>query len=173
MVLVQHRRAVATYPTRDRAEQAFKHLYCAGFPIARISVVSKESELLDQLEAAIRNKQLEDKTPPGKAPCAMITGSIVGALGGCLTSIGILSIPGVAPALAIGGAVGAALASTLAGAGIGLASGGVISTCNGLGVASDREIEGDRLSPEEYLLVINGTDEDVCRAEKLLTIKCQ
>ena len=171
MISVQHRRAVATFPSRDRAEQAFRSLYCAGFPIARISVVNKESELLDRLEAAIRNKRLGDMNRE-KAPCAMVTGSILGALGGCLTSIGILSIPGVAPALAIGGAVGAALASTLAGAGVGLASGGVIYACNCSGVASNRD-DSDRVTPQEYLVVINGTDEDVRRAEKLLAIKCQ
>lgn len=171
MISVQHRRAVATFPSRQEAEQAFKNLYCAGFPIACISVVNKETELLDQLEAAIRNKHLGDVTN-GKAPCAMVTGSILGALGGCLTSIGILSIPGVAPALAIGGAVGAALASTLAGAGVGLASGSVISACNCPGVASNRD-NSDRLTRQDYLVVINGTDEQVRRAEKLLAIKCQ
>lgn len=170
MVLVEQRRAIASFPNRDLAEQAFKNLYCAGFPIARISVVSKKSELLDRLEAAIREKRIEDTTV-GKAPCAMITGSMVGALGGCLISIGILSIPGVAPVLAISGTVGAALASTLAGAGIGLASGGVISACNCPGVAANRE--DDESTQEEYLLVINGTNEDVCRAERLLGMKCQ
>lgn len=168
MVSVQHRSTVGTFTTRADAEQALKHLYCAGFPITRLSLVSKDSELLQQLEEAIRKTHQSDK-PVVNAPCAMITGSILGALGGCLATIGILSIPGVAPALAIGGALGTALASTLAGAGIGLASGGVISVCNCPGVSS-QAIDGDRLTPEEYLIIVNGTEQQVQRAKKLLAI---
>lgn len=171
MVSVQHRSAVGTFTTRNAAEQALKHLYCAGFPITRISLVSKDSELLEQLSEAIRKTHSRD-TSASNAPCAMITGSIVGALGGCLMTIGILSIPGVAPAIAIGSAVGTALASTLAGAGIGLATGGVISVCNCPGVSSERAIDGDRLSPEEFLLIVNGTEQEVERAKKLLAISC-
>lgn len=171
MVSVQYRSAVGTFTTRSAAEQALKHLYCAGFPITRLSLVSKDSELLEQLEKAIRKTQSRDNPAPN-APCAMITGSIVGALGGCLMTIGILSIPGVAPAIAIGSAVGTALASTLAGAGIGLATGGVISVCNCPGVSSERANDSDRLSPEEYLVIVNGTEQEVQRAKKLLAISC-
>ncbi len=170
MVSVQERSAVGTFTTRSDAEQALKHLYCAGFPITRLSLVNKESELLEQLEEAIRKTQASRDTSATNAPCAMITGSIVGALGGCLMTIGILSIPGVAPAIAIGSAVGTALASTLAGAGIGLATGGVISVCNCPGVSSQRAINGDRLSPEEYLVIVNGTEQEVQRAKKLLAV---
>ena len=170
MVSVQYRSAVGAFTTRSAAEQALKHLYCAGFPITRLSLVSKDTELLEQLEEAIRKTQSRDNRT-SNAPCAMITGSMVGALGGCLMTIGILSIPGVAPAIAIGSAVGTALASTLAGAGIGLATGGVISVCNCPGVSSERANDSDeRLSPEEYLVIVNGTEQEVQRAKKLLAV---
>lgn len=171
MVFVQYRSAVGAFTTRSAAEQALKHLYCAGFPITRLSLVSKDTELLEQLEEAIRKTQSSRDNRSSNAPCAMITGSMVGALGGCLMTIGILSIPGVAPAIAIGSAVGTALASTLAGAGIGLATGGVISVYNCPGVASERANDSDeRLSPEEYLVIVNGTEQEVQRAKKLLTV---
>lgn len=171
MVLVQERCSVATFNCRHNAEQALKQLYCAGFPITRISLVSKDSELLEQLEEAIRKTQPRDTTVD-KAPCAMVTGSILGALGGCLMTIGILSIPGVAPAIAIGSAVGTALASTLAGAGVGLATGGVISVCNCPGVTSEREMDSARLHPEEFLIIVHGTEQEVERAKKLLAKTC-
>lgn len=171
MVLVQQRHTVGTFTCRHNAEQALKNLYCAGFPITRISLVSKDTELLEQLEEAIRKTQPRDTTV-GNAPCAMVTGSILGALGGCLMTIGILSIPGVAPAIAIGSAVGTALGSTLAGAGIGLATGGVISACNCPGVSSQRVMESDRLDPEEFLIIVHGTEQEVERAKKLLAKVC-
>jgi hypothetical protein len=166
MIVVQHRRAVGTFINRQEAEQALKRLYCAGFPINHISVVSKEVALLEQLDEAIGNTRAKDQAQVGTAPCAMITGSILGAIGGCLASIGILAVPAVAPVLAVG-ATGTALAATLAGAGIGLAGGGLVSACTS-GTTPDRAIESDRFFPEEYLVIVNGTDEEVHRAERLL-----
>jgi hypothetical protein len=99
----------------------------------------------------------------------MITGSLLGAIGGCLASIGVLSIPGVAPTLAIGATVGTALASTLAGVGIGLAGGGLLSTCTCAGMNQKRARWDDRQSPEEYLVMVSGTDEELRRAEILLS----
>jgi len=69
---------------------------------------------------------VEDNPQAKTAHCATITGSMLGAIGGCLAGMGILAIPGFVPILAIGSA-GTAVVVTLAGAGIGLAGGGLIS----------------------------------------------
>ncbi|MDV2991642.1 MAG: hypothetical protein N4J56_001296 [Chroococcidiopsis sp. SAG 2025] len=170
MVLVKHRCTVGTFTTRQEAEQAFAKLYCAGFPISHISVASKDAELLADLRAAIQRTQADalatEQTE--KSPCAMIVGSTVGAIGGCLVSIGILLVPGVAPALAVG-TVGTTLAATLFGTGIGLACGGAISTLN----CADRltvstNVESDRSFPQEYLVIVEGTDAEARRAQRIL-----
>lgn len=178
MVLIPHRRTVATFTSRQQAEQAIEQLYSAGFPTNRISLVSKDSELLEQLEEAIRNKQLvEDirnnlyryQGQTGNTPCAMITGSMLGAIFGSLASIGVLTIPGVAPTLAVG-SVMTALASTIAGAGIGLAGGGMISACNNY-MANKRKTlrsQSDRHFGEEFLVMVDGTEEELHRAKSLL-----
>lgn len=164
MVSVQLKRAVGTFTSRQSAEQGFKQLYCAGFPLNRISLMSKDSALLEELEAAIKNTHLKYQAPAGKAPCAMITGSILGALGGCLATIGVLSIPGVAPILAISAAVGTTLGATLAGAGIGLVGGGVVSACNCAEGAAEQDSACD-----EYLVMLEGTEKDFYRAEIILS----
>lgn len=170
MVSVQHRRTVGTFTTRQEAEQALKHLYCEGFPINHSFLVDRDRELLEQLNEAISKTSLGAKVHAEQPPCAMITGSILGAIGGCLVSIGMLWIPGVAPVLAVGG-VGAALGSTLVGAGIGLVSGGVISVCDRSREASEQlRDESDRF-PKEYLVVVMGTNEEIHRAEKILKEK--
>jgi hypothetical protein len=69
---------------------------------------------------------LEDNAQVKTAHCATITGSMIGAIGGCLAGMGVLAIPGFVPILAIGSA-GTAVVITLAGAGIGLAGGGLVS----------------------------------------------
>lgn len=170
MVSAQQRHTVGTYSTRQEAEQAFKQLYCEGFPMTRMFLVNRDRELLEELNQAIRKTSLREKVQTEQPPCAMITGSILGAIGGCLASIGIVLMPGVAPVLAVvGGSVGTALGSTLAGAGIGLLSGGVISVCSCSRATSEQfRDESDRLFPEEYLVVVIGTGEEVCRAKAIL-----
>ena len=130
-------------------------------------MVKKEVALLEQLDEVIVNTRTQDQAQVGTAPCAMITGSILVAIGGSLVSIGILAVPAVAPVLALG-ATGTALAATLAGAGIGLAGGGLVSACTCSGTTPYRAIESDRFFPEEYLVIVNGSDEEVHRAERLL-----
>ena len=178
MVLIPHRRTVATFTSRQQAEQALEQLYDAGFLTNRVSLVSKDSQLLEQLEEAIRNKQLAEdirnnlyryQGQTGHTPCAMITGSMLGAILGSLASIGVLTMPGVAPTLAVG-SVMSALASTIAGAGIGMAGGGIISACNNC-MAKNIKIsrsQSDRRFGEEFLVMVDGTEEELHRAESIL-----
>lgn len=170
MVFAKHRCTVGTFTTRQEAEQAFAKLYCAGFPYDRISVSDKDTELLADLRAAIERTQAGaiETEQTEKSPCAMIVGSTVGAIGGCLVGIGILLVPGIAPAVAAG-TVGTTLATTLFGTGIGLACGGAISTLN----CTDRlmastNAECDRSFPQEYLVIVEGTDAEARRAQKIL-----
>lgn len=176
MVIAKHRYTIGTFTTRQAAEQAFAKLYCAGFPISHISVASKDTELLADLRAAIRKTQADvvetepmEREQIEQSPCAMIVGSTVGAIGGCLVSIGILLVPGVAPALAVS-TVGATLAATLFGTGIGLACGGAISTfnCADEMVVTTTNVESDRSFPQEYVVVVEGTDAEARRAQKIL-----
>lgn len=83
--------------------------------------------------------------------------------------IGVLVVPGVGPIVAVATS-GTALAGTLAGAGIGLASGGLISALAGLGMTLGRaSVESDRFSQDEYLVMVNGTDDEMSRAESILS----
>ena len=77
-------------------------------------------------QAQIYSNFIRNETQACKANCAPLTGSMLGAISGCLVGIGILAIPGVGPILAIGTS-GTAVVTTIAGAGIGLASGSLIS----------------------------------------------
>jgi hypothetical protein len=106
----------------------------------------------EQLGEADMSEHFWYRTQDGKATCATITGSMVGALGGCLVGIGILAIPGVAPLIAVGTS-GTALAATIAGAGIGIVSGNLISALASLEIFSDRaRVDSDRSSSGAYPL---------------------
>ena len=95
---------------------------------------------------------------------------MLGAIGGCLVGLGFIAVPGVALIVAVGTS-GTALVSTLAGAGIGIASGSLISALTKLEISSERaRVDSDRFLQCEYLVRVNGTYEEVCLAESILNL---
>jgi len=70
-------------------EHALNELNSAGFLRAQISVVTKDRD--EQLGGAGMSERVEDKA---QAPIWAITGSMLGAIGGCLVGLGILAVPG-------------------------------------------------------------------------------
>ena len=83
---------------------------------------------------------------------------MVGAIGGCLVGFGVLAVPGVGSLIPIGTS-GTALVTTIAGAGIGVASCGLIEALADLGIASDQS---------KYRVIVDGTDDEVGRAKTIL-----
>lgn len=159
MVLGQERCAVGTFPNRQDMEYALNELNSAGFPMEQISVVAKDAEKDDQLGRAGISDRVED-TASGATQCA-IAGSMLGAMSGCFVGLGILAVPGVGPIIAVG-TFGTALAATLVGTGIGLVSGCLIDTLAGLGILRYQ-------SRSEYLVIVDGTYDEVLRAESILS----
>lgn len=167
MVLSQDRHAIGTFFNRQDAEYALKELKSAGFPMERISF------LVTDREAERRDNGTSDhaafKVIGNTSPCASITGSMIGAIGGCLVGLGLLVVPGIGSVVAVGTS-GMALAATLAGAGIGAAGGSLLNTLAG----SEMNLEPakyyrNHFSPGDYLVIVNSTDEEVRHAEYILT----
>ena len=177
MVLIYYRRIVGAFSSRQDAELALGKLKRAGFPIAQISVMTREIGRHDPTIGADSSNSLGDNgyTPlfgyaqERTASGATITGSILGAIGGCLIGIGVLVVPGVGAVVAVGTS-GIALAATLAGAGIGAVGGGLVSVLTDPEIPRNQdELMSDRFSHGDYLVMIDGTDKDVRHAESILS----
>lgn len=177
MVLVYYRRVVGAFSSRQDAEQALGKLKRAGFPIAQISVMTRDSGRDDPTIDADSSDSLGDNgytalfgyAQERTASGATITGSILGAIGGCLVGIGFLVVPGVAAVVAVGTS-GIALAATLAGAGIGAVGGGLVSVLTDSEMPQNHdERMSDRFSHGDYLVMIDGTNKDVRDAESILS----
>lgn len=75
-----------------------------------------------------------------------------------------LIIPGVGPFLAAG-----TVATTLAGAGIGAAAGAIVGALTGLGIPEeDAKAYDERISQGDYLVILEGTEEEINRAAPVL-----
>jgi hypothetical protein len=83
--------------------------------------------------------------------------------------LGALAIPGIGPVM-LAGATATAIATTLSGTAIGAATGGLIGALIGLGIPEERaRVYYDRVSRGDYLVMVEGTEEEIRRAELILS----
>lgn len=167
MVVGKHQRAVGVFSNRNAAEHALTELRDAGFSMNKVSVIVKDSDRTGDIAGVDTQERVGNKADEGAATGA-VTGGILGGLTGLLVGLGTLAIPGVGPIL-LAGEVATTLATTAAGAGIGAAAGGLLGALVGLGIPEERaRVYNDRVSRGDYLVIVEGTEEEIRRAESIL-----
>ncbi len=162
-----HRRAVGVFTHRRDAEQALHELRDSGFPMDRVSVVVRDADRNDNIAGAQVGEQVGNKADEG-ATVGLLSGGALGGLTGLLVGLGALAIPGIGPVM-LAGATATTLATTLAGAGIGAVTGGLLGGLVGLGIPEERaRAYNERVERGHYLVIVDGTDEELARAERIL-----
>ena len=160
------RRGIGVFPHKLDAEAAVNDLKDSGFPMDKVSVVAK-----DDGKKSIKGKDLS-KTPGHPvsegAKIGSVTGTTIGLLTGLLVGISTVMVPGIGTVV-VAGTLAEAMAVTLAAGGAGAISGGLIGTLTALGIPGQRaKVYSDLLSRGDYLLVIEGTSDELMRAEMIL-----
>lgn len=120
------RHVVGYYNTEAEAVQAIEELKRQGYSSSEISIISKDKEHVENIEA-----RTETHAADGAATGAA-TGGLLGGLGGVLAGIGALAIPGIGPIIAAGPIV-AGITGAAAGAGVGGLAGALI----GMGIPEE------------------------------------
>ena len=167
-MLDQYKFAVGTFPNRISAEYALKELTTSGVQTEQISIFVIDAEHDEQYGVGIGFHGWS-KAHDGTATCATITGSMLGAIVGCLIGLGVLVVPGVGPVLLIVTSE-TTLAATLVDTGLGLASGGLISVLSSLRSTSEQDgADSEHVFQNNYLLIVKGTKEEVCHAKSILS----
>lgn len=160
--MTKHRRAIGTFPNRRAAEHALNELRDSGFPMDRVSIITKDSDKGDVAGVAH-----DTKTDEG-AKTGAAAGGALGTLTGLLVGLGTLAIPGVGPIM-LAGTVATTLATTLAGTAIGAVAGGLLGALVGLGIPEeDARGYHDRVMRGEYLVIVDGSDSEIAQAERIL-----
>lgn len=168
MTLGINRRAVGVFNTRQEAEHALHELNNSGFPMNKISIIAKDADKQGDIAGVDVSDSVGNKADEG-AGAGAVTGGILGGATGLLVGLGALAIPGVGP-IVLAGEVATALATTLAGGAIGAAAGGLIGALIGLGIPEERaRVYNDRVSRGHYLVLVDGSDAEIARAETILT----
>jgi hypothetical protein len=166
VVGVQNKRAVGVFSSRRDVEHGLHELKNAGFDMDRVSVITQDGERDDIAGAEVRDR-VGDKSDEG-ATVGAVSGGALGGLTGLLVGLGTLAIPGIGPVM-LAGAAATALATTLAGAGIGAVAGSLLGALIGLGIPEERaKVYDERVKRGQYLVIIDGTDAEVAKAEAIL-----
>ena len=159
------RRAIGVFSHRHDAEAALGELRSAGFSMNQVSLIAKDERLGDR--KSDRHHSDDNKADEGLRSGA-ITGGVLGTLGGLLVVLGALAIPGVGPVI-LAGATATTLATALTGGVIGAAAGSIVGGLVGLGIPEEQaKVYSDRFSKGHYLLMVEGTDAELDRAEAIL-----
>jgi hypothetical protein len=186
MTLINNKRAVGVFSNRQEIENALSELRDNRFDMNHVSVIAKDAEDLNQRykigETRVENpnsttQETSDDTRHDTtraeegAKTGIGAGGAVGGLTGLLVGLGTLAIPGVGPIM-LAGAVATAIATTLAGGAIGAAVGGLIGGLVGLGIPEHRaRVYHDYVVAGDYLVIVDGTEAEVLRAENILKNK--
>lgn len=113
------------YDTYEAAVSAVNELESAGIPQSDISIVSNNIDNRYEPKGASR--------AGADAGAGAGIGAAVGGVGGLLTGLGLLAIPGVGPVVAAGWLVATAVGAA-GGAVVGGAAGGLVGSLTGAGV---------------------------------------
>ena len=167
MAVGQHKRAVGVFSSRRDAEHALNELNGSGFPMSKVSIIARDADRQDDIAGVDVSNRVGNKADEGAAAGA-ITGGTLGGITGLLVGLGSLAIPGVGPVL-LAGEVASTIATTLAGGAIGAAAGGLLGALAGLGIPEERaRAYNDRVSRGDYLVIVDGTDNEIAQAEAIL-----
>jgi hypothetical protein len=162
-----YKRSVGLFYSRDEAERALRELKDDGFDMNRVNVIAKDADQVTQ-SAGVDTADHEGNNAAEGAGAGATSGAVLGGITGLLIGLGTLAIPGVGPII-VAGEAATTIATTLAGAGIGAAAGGIIGGLVGMGIPEDKaKVYSDRVGKGSYLLMVNGTSDDINRAETIL-----
>ncbi|WP_250123593.1 general stress protein [Chroococcidiopsis sp. CCMEE 29] len=168
MALPEQKRSIGVFPNRFDAEKAINELKATGFSMDKVSVIGPDTNP-EEVEAAANNLGGIDNQSNQAARAGTISGGALGGLAGVLTGIATLTIPGLGPVVA-GGAAATALASTLAGTAVGATAGGLVGGMSSLAIPELKaQAYKDWLSRGAYLVMLEGSEDDIGRAETILS----
>lgn len=148
------KKSISVFDSHSEAVKALEALRESGVDMSKVSLVG-QAEIVDDHVHIKSNKALV------AAPVAI--GTVLGTTLGVLTGVGLLAIPGLGVLFGAGAIVGA-----LGGFQLGVVTGGVTSILVDMGVSEDHVEYEQHLKEGRFLLLYDGTDQEIDHVELLL-----
>jgi hypothetical protein len=150
----------ALYDTYDAARSAVSALEAAGIPHSDISIVANNSE-------SWHRDDRESNAAEGAGAGAGV-GAAVGGVGGLLTGLGMMAIPGVGPVVAAGWLIATAVGAAT-GAAVGAATGGIIGSLTEAGIPeNDANLYAEGVRRGGSLVTARVADERASEVQAIL-----
>ena len=154
---------VAVYASETAAEQAVRHLFDAGLPLAQLSIIGRD---IRETETPVGLRSRRDYVG-----AAAETGAVAGFLSGIAIGAGFLLVPHIGP-IVVAGELAAVLLGGIEGAAAGAVVGGLAGALIGWKVPKDRAIiYQTHIEGGKFLVIVRSTPAIVARAQKLLATK--
>ena len=149
------RTMIGIYGSHDEALNAVKELKKEGFPVEKLSLISKKEVTEDHIRVR-SNKPLE--------AIGITIGAVVGPVVGALMGAGLFTIPGLGFLFGAGILVGA-----LAGLDFGIICGGLITIFTAMGIKKEYTIRSEEhLKDGKTILVAEGSEKEINRERDFL-----
>jgi hypothetical protein len=166
MVLGQGKRAIGTFGNHQEGESAINTLRMSNFPMNKVSLVAGDASQDDAMPISQKDF-IRNRTLNGLGLGALLVGTLGAIVGSLVTAFAAEAVPGTDPAALIG--ANSALGGAFAGAYYGIAAGGIIGALIGNGVSREKaKAYSDRVSKGDYLVMVDGTDDEIHQAEAVL-----
>ena len=152
---------VAAFTKLSEAEDAVGKLIAGGVPADALSILAKDMQCEKQVHGFVTSCDVAKKSAKG--------GAWLGGLFGVLAGAAFLWVPGAGP-LVVAGSLASTLLGGAEGAVGGAAAGGVLGWLSALGIEKKHIVKyEDHLKAGRYLLVVNGSVEDLKKADSILS----
>ena len=156
------KQAIGTFSNSQDAEQALTELKNQGFPMHKLSVITKSSGDDQSLDSQ------SVKQPSMKRAEGAKTGAIAGSVGvgslALVVGLTSLLIPGIGQVLAV-----ESLLATFFGSGIAATAGGLYGALQGWLVPEEQaKIYSDRFNQGDYLIIMKAVESEIQIAESVL-----
>ncbi len=161
MASSQLQHGIGIFSSRQHAVQAFDELRSSGFPMNKISIITKESK--DE-QFANTDTSESNITPSEGATMGALASARTAGLLTLVAGFGVLLIPGFGPVLAV-----ESVLVTLLGSGASAAAGGLIGALRGWFLPQEAaRLYNDQVFQGNYLVTIEGTKDDIRHVEPVL-----
>ncbi|MBD2612635.1 hypothetical protein H6G94_15365 [Nostoc punctiforme FACHB-252] len=157
MTLEKERKFIGIFAKCSEAKLALQELQAANFPMHKVSVIARKAEEQSEI-AAVKAREVTGKASEE------FTG---GTLGGLVSGITQLAIPGIGPVM-VAGAEAATIATTIIGGAIGIRAGNLAGALLPLGIPEGQaRVYSDLVFQGYYLVIVTGTETEIHFAQRI------
>lgn len=148
------------FRSSEEALKAIERLREIGFDANDISVMAKDKDKIDEIDANTDADVIDESSKRGSNAgkgfgIGAGTGGVLGGIAGLIAEVGLLAIPGIGVLAAAG-----PLATTLSGAAIGATGGGLVGALTGAGIPEKNAKEYEKYLKEGNILLLVDIDEE-------------